>query len=98
MLNYRPEQILIDVEVENSLLAREICDRFSDVPQLILEQGDDHKKTLGLDPGRNPLTQGKKKPTSEIFPGSFIQKLSGFFGRSALLQLFHSGFGRELPF
>ena len=78
MLNYRPEQILIDVEVKNSLLVREICDRFSDVPQLILEQGDDHKKTLGLDPGRNPLTQGKKKLHLKYFQAHSFKSCPGF--------------------
>ena len=78
MLNYRPEQILIDVEVENSLLALEICDRFSDVPQLILEQGANHKKILGLDPGRNPLTQGKKNLHLKYFQGHSFKSCPGF--------------------
>ena len=56
MLNYRPERILIDPEVKNSKLTREICDRFSDVPQLILENGVEQHKTLGLDPGLDPQT------------------------------------------
>ena len=46
MLNYRPERILIDPEVKNSKLTREICDRFSDVPQLILENGVEQHLSL----------------------------------------------------
>ena len=51
MLNYRPERILIDPEVKNSKLTREICDRFSDVPQLILENGVEHRQDVGVEQG-----------------------------------------------
>ena len=78
MLNYRPERILIDPEVKNSKLTREICDRFSDVPQLILENGVEEHKTLGLDPGRNPLTQGKKTLHLKYFQGHSFKSCPGF--------------------
>ncbi|MEC7087166.1 MAG: hypothetical protein VXW83_07110, partial [SAR324 cluster bacterium] len=78
MLNYRPERILIDPEVKNSKLTREICDRFSDVPQLILENGVEQHKTLGLDPGRNPLTQGKKTLHLKYFQGHSFKSCPGF--------------------
>ena len=86
MLNYRPERILIDPEVKNSKLTREICDRFSDVPQLILENGVEQHKTLRLDPGRNPLTQGKKTLPSQVFTKVILYKsCPGFSLRHALL-------------
>ena len=98
MINYRPERSLIDARVENSFLTREICDRFSDVPQLILNPETDHKKTLRLDPGRNPLTQGKKTLHLKYFQGHAFKSCPGYSEDSLCCNYFTLDLVENCPF
>ncbi len=78
MFNYCPERILIDTEVSEEPLTKQICSRFSDVPTYEVKNYDWRKESSLNDPLKNPLTQGKKTLHLKNFQGTSIKACPGF--------------------
>ena len=76
MLNYHPERILVDAEVEHSFLTEEICERFADVPQYVIQNDSDQNLAEAAETLKTSLTKGKKNPSSQAIQRKRSQKLS----------------------
>jgi len=78
MFFYRPERIIIDKNVSNEPLTEHICERFTDVPKIFVENYAWHKDELENDSMLNPLTSGKKTLHLKHFKGKSIKSCPGF--------------------
>ena len=78
ILQYHPERIIIDKPVLGESLTKQICERFPEVPTLVVDNYAWHLDETMTDPLRNPLTQGKKTLHLKYFKGTSIKACPGF--------------------
>jgi len=78
ILQYHPERIIIDKPVLGESLTKQICERFPEVPTLVVDNYAWHLDETRTDPLRNPLTQGKKTLHLKYFKGTSIKACPGF--------------------
>ena len=76
LFHYTPERILIEEEVADSQLTREICERFSTVPQQSVKGYAWHRDSEH-DPQKNALTHGKKTLHLKRFQGNAFKFCPG---------------------
>ena len=78
ILQYHPERIIIDKPVLGESLTKQICERFPEVPTLVVDNYAWHLDETRTDPLHNPLTQGKKTLHLKYFKGTSIKACPGF--------------------
>jgi len=78
ILQYHPERIIIDKPVLGESLTKQICERFPEVPTLVVDNYAWHLDETRTDPLQNPLTQGKKTLHLKYFKGTSIKACPGF--------------------
>ena len=78
MLNYHPERILVDAEVEHSFLTEEICERFADVPQYVIRNDSDQNLAEAAKTLKTSLTKGKKTLHLKRFKGNALKNCPGW--------------------
>lgn len=98
MFEYIPEQIIIDEAVQDETLTREICERFSHIPQIPVKDYAWHREEKDYDPARNPLTKGKKTLHLKNFKGMAIKSCPGLTEEAVCCNYFTIDIIENCPF
>lgn len=97
MFQYRPDQIIVDEPVRNSVLTQEILETFQDVPFKVVSDFAWHRDVPERDPSANPLTQGKRILHLKHFQGKSFKECPGVTGSALCCNYFTIDFIENCP-